>query len=99
MGLSVALFLPDLEELFQLFQGANALVKALSRQDRELDLGDVEPTPVLGRVMDLELVTTGRVKIPPSPLRRRGRVLAAPLRILECVFKLSITMTIFEASR
>ena len=72
MGLSVALFLPDLEELFQLFQGANALVKALSRQDRELDLGDVEPTPVLGRVMDLELVTTGRVKIPPAPFVEGG---------------------------
>ena len=98
MGLSVALFLPDLEELFQLFQGANALVKALSRQDRELDLGDVEPTPVLGRVMDLELLGE-TCENPPSPLRRRGRVLAAPLRILECVFKLSITMTIFEASR
>src|SRR4051812_23504142 len=38
----------------QFRQAADALVEALYRQGGEEDFGDVEPTAVLGRVMNLE---------------------------------------------
>jgi hypothetical protein len=44
--LGVALFFPYLKDFSQLGQGTDALMEALSRQNGELDLGDVEPTRV-----------------------------------------------------
>ena len=55
-GSALRCFSQLFENFFELSQRADALVEALSRQNGELYFGDVEPAPMLGRVMDLELL-------------------------------------------
>ena len=75
MRFGIALFFPYLEDFSQLGQGTDALMEALSRQNGELDLGDVEPASVLGCVMDFEFLGE-----PPS-LGRRKRLIERSDRV------------------
>ena len=52
----VALFFPGCHCVGQGLLVGYAAVGALATQDAELALGDVEPAPMLGRVMDLQAV-------------------------------------------
>jgi hypothetical protein len=52
----VALLLPALNLPTQLLDGGNVVGQALPCEHREFNLGDVEPTGVLGGVMDLQPV-------------------------------------------
>ena len=47
---------PGIDPLFQRFDIRRALVQALARKGGELDLGHVEPTAMLGRVMELQFL-------------------------------------------
>ena len=51
--------LPSRDLVAQDPEGGDAAVEALTDHDAELDLGDVEPTAVLGRVDELEAVPQG----------------------------------------
>ena len=51
--------LPGRDLVAQDPEGGDAAVEALTDHDAELDLGDVEPTAVLGRVDELEAVPQG----------------------------------------
>ena len=67
----------------------HAPVQALAAEDTQLDLGHVQPTAVLGRVVDLQLV-----RQPFGLLSDERLVQAAGV----WVFRLSITSTIRSAS-
>jgi hypothetical protein len=67
----------------------NAAVQTLPPQDRQLDFRRVQPTPVLGRVMDLQL------RRDPPRLRGLKGLLQRP-RL--CVFRLPTTSPMTVAS-
>ena len=50
----VAVVRPGGDLLFEGFDIGDAVLQALVAQDAHLDLGDVEPTSLFGRVMDFE---------------------------------------------
>ena len=81
--------LPSRDLVAQDLEGGDAAVEALTDHDAELDLGDVEPTAVLGRVDELEAVPQGLgLRAAERPRRERpGR----------WVFRLSITSVILLA--
>lgn len=51
---------PGGDLLFEGFDIGDAFLQALVAQDAHLDLGDVEPTPVFGRVVDFESLARRR---------------------------------------
>jgi hypothetical protein len=52
----IAVGLPGCDLAFEDFAVGDAAVQALPAQGAQLDLGDVEPRAMLGRVVDLQLV-------------------------------------------
>jgi len=54
--LLIAILLPVLHLLTQLIDRGNVVFQALAGQDREFNLGDVEPAGVLWRIVDLQPV-------------------------------------------
>lgn len=52
----VALLLPLLNLSTEVLNGGNVVGQALPRQDTQFNLSDIEPTGVLGRVMDLQAI-------------------------------------------
>src|SRR5215218_2505279 len=89
---SIALFFQLLDFTFEPFFISNSTVKALTTKDAQLDLCNIQPTPMLGRVVKLQLLEN------PPRLFRRERLIQRcrtvrvevvehhphPLRIWEC---------------
>src|SRR5947209_16135663 len=55
-GLPIAFGLPSGDLSFQFRARSDATIQTLPREYREFDLGHVQPTAMLGRVMDFQLV-------------------------------------------
>src|SRR5260370_22245515 len=55
----IAMILPALDLLTQFFHGGNVVRQALPRQDTQFNLGNIQPTCMLGSVMNLQTIGQG----------------------------------------